>query len=126
MGRHQAIGGARCASYRVSRGLRRVFGCSAQAGGRRADSRKIFCGAGKEIGAYLDTARPTAVNLHWAVVRMGQRAEQLALEPHAAAELVQGLWQECQQMLAEDVAACRAIGEYGADLLEQILIFRLC
>ena len=78
----------------------------------------------KEIGAYLDTARPTAVNLHWAVVRMGQRAEQLALEHYAAAELVQGLWQECQQMLAEDVAACRAIGEYGADLLEQIPNFQ--
>ena len=40
------------------------------------------------------------------------------------AELVQGLWQECQQMLAEDVAACRTIGEYGADLLEQIPNFQ--
>ena len=29
-----------------------------------------FTTAVEEIGAYLDTARPTAVNLHWAVTRM--------------------------------------------------------
>lgn len=77
----------------------------------------------KEIGAYLDTARPTAVNLHWAVTRMGDVAEQLALTVNdmtTAANLVQGLLRECAQMLAEDIAACRAIGEHGADLLEQI------
>ena len=77
----------------------------------------------KETGAYLDTSRPTAVNLHWAVTRMGDVAEQLAASADAcagAAELVRGLLQECERMLAEDIAACRAIGEYGADLLEQI------
>ncbi|MBQ5701970.1 MAG: S-methyl-5-thioribose-1-phosphate isomerase, partial [Peptococcaceae bacterium] len=36
------------------------------------------------------------------------------------AAMVQGLLKECEAMLAEDIAACRAIGEYGADLLEQI------
>ena len=71
-------------------------------------------------GAYLDSSRPTAVNLHWAVTRMGQVAEQLAASATDIAAMVQGLLKECEAMLAEDIAACRAIGEYGADLLEKI------
>ncbi len=84
---------------------------------------KQFVAAVKETGSYLDTARPTAVNLHWAVTRMIAVAERLvaaADDRTTAADLVQGLLRECEQMLAEDIAACRAIGEYGADLLEQI------
>ena len=74
----------------------------------------------KQTGAYLDSSRPTAVNLHWAVTRMGAVAEQLAALETDIAAMVQGLLKECEAMLAEDIAACRAIGEYGADLLEQI------
>ena len=72
-------------------------------------------------GAYLDTSRPTAVNLHWAVTRMDGVAEALvASGEQDVHKLVQGLLAECEAMLAEDIAACRAIGEYGADLLEAI------
>ncbi len=77
----------------------------------------------REVGAYLDTARPTAVNLHWAVTRMGQAAERLAREAASRTtvrQLVQGLWAECDAIFAEDTAACRAIGAYGADLLAEI------
>ena len=72
-------------------------------------------------GAYLDTSRPTAVNLHWAVTRMDGVAEALvASGEQDVHKLVQSLLAECEAMLAEDIAACRAIGEYGADLLEAI------
>lgn len=86
-----------------------------------------FTAAVEEIGAYLDTARPTAVNLHWAVTRMQDVAVAqcaAAGDGTTAAELVQGLYQECQRMLEEDIAACRAIGEYGADLLQNIPNFQ--
>ena len=81
-----------------------------------------------KTGAYLDTSRPTAVNLHWAVTRMDAVAERLyqtvqergLTEAAQLQQLVAGLLAECQAMLEEDIAACRAIGEYGADLLEQI------
>ena len=74
-----------------------------------------------KTGAYLDTSRPTAVNLHWAVTRMDGVAEALvASGEQDVHKLVQGLLAECEAMLAEDIAACRAIGEYGADLLERI------
>ena len=74
-----------------------------------------------KTGAYLDTSRPTAVNLHWAVSRMDNVAEALiASGEQNVQKLVQGLLRECEAMLVEDIAACRAIGEYGADLLEKI------
>ena len=82
-----------------------------------------FLAAVREVGAYLDTARPTAVNLHWAVTHMAEQAEQLlaqAADTITAADLVQGLLQEGQRLLEADIAACRAIGVYGADLLEQV------
>lgn len=104
-------------------GLAGAFGVYLGAA-RRAEAgtltRDNFVAVVEEIGAYLDTARPTAVNLHWAVTRMAERARDLAANCATATELVQGLLQEGRQMLAEDIAACRAIGEYGADLLEQI------
>lgn len=108
-------------------GLAAALGVYLGAKGRLEDgllTAENFTAQVREIGAYLDTARPTAVNLHWAVVRMDRRAEQLARQGGAAAELVQGLLRECEDMLAEDIAACRAIGEHGADLLEQIPNFQ--
>lgn len=56
--------------------------------------------------ALLRSARPTAVNLMWAVDRM--------LAAHAAGA---DLSREAQEMFDEDVAANRRIGRYGAELL---------
>lgn len=76
----------------------------------------------KGLAEYLDSARPTAVNLHWAVTRMHRKAVELVQQygTEDLPRLVQGLLHEARKMLAEDIAACRAIGEYGADLLEQL------
>lgn len=92
---------------------------------RKLDARRLtldcFLAEVHAIAAYLDTARPTAVNLHWAVTRMEQTAKRLVDSGETIVRaLVEGLLQECETMLAEDIAACRAIGEYGADLLEEI------
>ncbi|MDR1736089.1 MAG: S-methyl-5-thioribose-1-phosphate isomerase [Oscillospiraceae bacterium] len=62
-----------------------------------------------EVAAYLDSARPTAVNLRAALKRMlsvwknGGGARELLCEARAIEE--------------EDRAACRAIGEHGVSLL---------
>ena len=58
-------------------------------------------------GEELRQARPTAVNLAWAIDRM--------LRVHA--EGTGDLTVEAQRILAEDVAANRRMGEYGAELL---------
>jgi methylthioribose-1-phosphate isomerase len=62
----------------------------------------------------LAAARPTAVNLHWAVARMRSRAEELAAR---GADLAAGLTELALQIHAEDEAMCRAIGQHGLTLL---------
>ncbi len=59
-----------------------------------------------EAIARLRTARPTAVNLAWGVDQAAARL------PDAAAVLERAL-----EIRDDDIAACRSMGEYGADLL---------
>ena len=65
---------------------------------------------------YLNTSRPTAVNLGEAVERLKSLARGLSadMSGDAAAEAIIA---ECEGMLASDVAANRAIGAFGADAL---------
>lgn len=67
---------------------------------------------------YLDSARPTAVNLSWALRRM----RQAALKAEAEGLNVQGV-KECLRREAfairdEDIRVCRRIGENGLELLK--------
>ena len=62
-------------------------------------------------------ARPTAVNLSWAVKRACQRAHEVAAQVPSLAEIKQALVDETRAITHEDEACCRAIGAYGAELL---------
>lgn len=65
---------------------------------------------------YLETSRPTAVNLFWALDRVRDVVK--ALGPGATkAQVKQRLLEEAQLMIDEDNAVCRAIGLAGADLI---------
>jgi len=65
----------------------------------------------------LAGARPTAINLNWAIERM-RRVGCRAFESGAsAAALVGELRAEAQRIWDEDAAMCRAIGEAGAELI---------
>ncbi|MDR2490530.1 MAG: S-methyl-5-thioribose-1-phosphate isomerase [Spirochaetaceae bacterium] len=66
--------------------------------------------------AYLASARPTAVNLFWALNRM----ERVVLTNKAAAvpRIVGLLHDEAVAIREEDIAVCRAIGEYGLTLIK--------
>jgi len=70
-----------------------------------------FDGICKEMAA----TRPTAVNLFWAIDRMRRRFEAGRAEGGPA--LREALLQEARAIEDEDVAACRRIGDLGADLL---------
>jgi len=62
-------------------------------------------------------ARPTAVNLFWAVARMrGVHEGERANGPMAVAKLLE---EEAKRIHEEDVAACRAMGAHGASLVPQ-------
>jgi methylthioribose-1-phosphate isomerase len=63
----------------------------------------------------LASTRPTAVNLFWALDRMWRAAEALRGRPLAEARA--RLLAEAQAILEEDLAANRALGDYGAELV---------
>jgi methylthioribose-1-phosphate isomerase len=63
----------------------------------------------------LASSRPTAVNLFWALERMRRCCDRLRAQPRAA--IAAGLAAEAQSIHAEDIAANRALGELGAQLL---------
>lgn len=62
---------------------------------------------------YLETSRPTAVNLFWALQRLRGKLEQLADDD----DLLSALVAEAKAIHDEDRAMCHAIGEHGASLL---------
>jgi len=58
---------------------------------------------GREYADYIKSARPTAVNLQWAVDRMVNASDLLA---------------ECKAIHQEDITMCRAISENGLKLIK--------
>ena len=67
--------------------------------------------------ATLGATRPTAVNLFWAIDRMRRRLVELL--PKGAAAVREGLLAEALAIDAEDVAACRRMGDLGAAMLPE-------
>src|ERR671937_174601 len=70
-----------------------------------------------KICELIAATRPTAVNLFWAIDRM-KRAFAAAVEVGESAEQIKDrLDQEAQLIHDEDVASCRAMGAFGADIV---------
>ena len=65
---------------------------------------------------YLDSSRPTAVNLSWALNRM--ESVVLANKEKSVKEIKALLKKESIDIKAEDTAMCKAIGEYGLSLVK--------
>src|SRR6266567_2449833 len=68
-----------------------------------------------EICTVIGKTRPTAVNLFWAIRRMGQKFETLQVRPVAQIKLA--LVEEARRMHAEDIAINQAMGRHGAALM---------
>ena len=79
------------------------------------EDKDIFFARLRETKEYLASARPTAVNLFWALDRMWQTAETNAGESIPA--IRETLFAEAQRIRDEDVAISRSIGELGFGLL---------
>ena len=66
----------------------------------------------------LARTRPTAVNLFWALRRMGDVIDAELSRPESSVPSVRDrLTREAQVILEEDVAACRALGAFGLPLV---------
>nr|WP_325303636.1 S-methyl-5-thioribose-1-phosphate isomerase [uncultured Dysosmobacter sp.] len=65
--------------------------------------------------AYLNSSRPTAVNLSWALERM---EKVVTADPgRAVSEILERLGEECRAIHREDIAMCLAISEHGLSLI---------
>ena len=65
---------------------------------------------------YLNSARPTAVNLSWALNRMEALCE--ANKDKSVEEIKALLKAEAEEIKEEDIRVCRKIGEYGLSLVK--------
>ena len=69
----------------------------------------------KKASEYLNSSRPTAVNLSWALNRMDAMVN--ANKEKSVAEIVELMGEEAVKIQQEDIAMCKAISEYGLSLL---------
>lgn len=66
---------------------------------------------------YINSSRPTAVNLSWAVNRIDKMV--VANKDKSVAEIVELIGEEAIAIQKEDIAMCKAISEFGLSLLKE-------
>jgi len=71
----------------------------------------------QKICDMMAATRPTAVNLFWAIDRMKRAFAEGAQAGESADELSNRLEREARSIHDEDVASCRAMGAFGADVV---------
>ena len=86
-------------------GVAAAFGVALAAREADGDMEKLL-----SLCDMLAATRPTAVNLFWAIKRMKRFIEQ-----HGTA--FPPLLEEAQRILEEDIASCKRMGDYGAELI---------
>jgi methylthioribose-1-phosphate isomerase len=103
-------------------GVAAAFGLylGVESAGREADDILAFFRRLDEVGAYLKSSRPTAVNLAWAVDRVTRVATEARDRKFTVTQIKQRMLDEAIAMLAQDRAVCRAIGEHGLSLLRKL------
>jgi methylthioribose-1-phosphate isomerase len=81
-----------------------------------AESREQFTEELRQVSDYLNSSRPSAVNLSWALRRIARRVGEE--ESASVPELKQVIKAEADQIRREDEEVCRKIGEHALSLLE--------
>lgn len=97
-------------------GVAAAFGIYILAKAIQCEDFETFFSEFRKQKEYLDSARPTAVNLSWALKRM----EQVCLKNKdlPVGQIKEKLKQEAVGIQKEDIRVCRAIGEYGLALVK--------
>ena len=91
-----------------------------------ADSYDCFYEEFVKLRDYLDSSRPTAVNLHWALTRMDKLVQSIIQNltdkaiPYreGICQILDALEKECIEIKEEDIWVCKTIGEYGLSLVK--------
>jgi methylthioribose-1-phosphate isomerase len=93
----------------------------------RATGTRQFATEFQKLCDLMAATRPTAVNLFWAIDRMKRVFAEAAQNGCSVTELKQRLADEARRIHDEDVASCRTMGAFGADLVpEQARILTHC
>jgi methylthioribose-1-phosphate isomerase len=100
-------------------GIAAAYGMALSALRQPDGNRREFCKALKHDAALLKGARPTAVNLSWAVDRLLNLATDLARNGAEREDIAQSLADEALQIHEDDVKACRAMGQHGLAFVPQ-------
>lgn len=98
-------------------GVAAAFGLVVLAKQVETDNVKNFLQTVEKHKEFLNSSRPTAVNLSWALQRMMQVCIDKASNSVTVTQLQDALLQEAYRMKEEDIEVCRKIGEYGLSLL---------
>jgi methylthioribose-1-phosphate isomerase len=84
--------------------------------GSRADNFDLFMKELDGVIRYLGSARPTAVNLFWALERM--RGCALKNSGRPVSDIKKALLKEALKVIEEDKAVCRNMAKFGAGLIK--------
>ncbi len=68
---------------------------------------------------YLNSSRPTAVNLSWALNRMDRVCKAALDEGRLLEDVIEILYKESMDIQKEDIDTCRKLGEYGLSLIKK-------
>jgi methylthioribose-1-phosphate isomerase len=97
-------------------GIAAAYGVCLGLSQKSAADQETFFARLDELSRYLSSSRPTAVNLRWALERLGRVAarERDSAPPREILEL---MLREAHAIADEDRQICRAIGRHGAALV---------
>ena len=117
------VRGAPCigifAGYAMSVLARQIAGELELSGAVSSEKWRSFINRLSELGGELNSSRPTAVNLSYAIKRMLAKAESLVAENQSSAEsLLNELQREATAIHEEDIEMCRKIAEAGLTLIK--------
>jgi methylthioribose-1-phosphate isomerase len=98
-------------------GVSAAYGIALGAQHSKAATATEFALEFERICARLAATRPTAVNLFWAINRMKRLFAVLRAADYPMAIIKEQILAEADAMYEEDIAACKAMGAFGAALL---------
>jgi methylthioribose-1-phosphate isomerase len=83
----------------------------------KATGTQKFAAEFHKICELMASTRPTAVNLFWAIERMKRSFAEAAQAGESVEQIQDRLDREAEAIHDEDVASCRAMGAFGADIV---------
>ncbi len=98
-------------------GVSAAYGVALGTKQTKANTPEEFAPEFEKICARLAGTRPTAVNLFWAIDRMRALFAELLASGTPLIQIQEKLLAEANAMYDEDIAACKAMGAFGAEFM---------